>query len=192
MKCFIYCTKAKPYLVEPKELCDEQDEYGITNEDCISGIALNGSIVAVCEVKEAVQFKYSGDGDYWWYRSKSSEHFTGDLLKRSALSESGLFEYGQGYPLYFYYLENVVPVNVRLLYLYKDEACSKFLTKAPQSYRFAYKFNEITSEDDDHYQLIKGEKVLVLSIRSQYCAAILNGEKDLEVRKQRIKGASIK
>ena len=203
MKAYIYCTQTKPYLVEPKELCDEQDEYGITNEDCISGIALNGSIVAECEVKEALSCTpLFGRLPFYSFGNGENRITEDDFYKRSQLDLTALINYAKGYGFYAYHLENAKPVELNLSDFYEDEACTKPLTKAPQSYRFAYRRHNCTDEEarminkwsdqeghecfQDVYGWYYVEKCLIFSDHPEYCAKILNGEKDLEVRKTRI------
>jgi hypothetical protein len=89
--------------------------------------------------------------------------------------------------------------------LYKDEACTIHLTRAPESYCFAYQRLEgyekvcyVKQSDyippvfyDKFRRPYRSIKVLVFSIRSPWLCKIANGEKDLEVRKTRILNAGI-
>jgi hypothetical protein len=125
---------------------------------------------------------------------------------KDCLSNDDLFDYGKGKDLYAYHLEHVKPIELHLSDFYEDEDCTKPLTKAPQSYRFAYfrKFGIILNTQleemkkdesivdictdngerpSDSYYV---QRVLIFSDHPEYCAKILNGEKDLEARKTRI------
>ena len=89
--------------------------------------------------------------------------------------------------------------------LYRDGTMVYPLTRAPQSYCFAYRKVETTKEDylanvgkdesryylQDNGRFYYSEKALVFSIRSPWLCKIANGEKDLEVRKTRILNAGI-
>jgi hypothetical protein len=130
---------------------------------------------------------------------------------KDCLSNDDLFDYGKGKTLYAYHFENVKPIDpMPITCLYKDEACTKPLTRAPQSYCFAYRkvwFDWLYQLEDyikENYSDWRGvgkkdgkdmcfaiEKVLVFSIRSPWLCKIANGEKDLEVRKSRISNAGI-
>jgi hypothetical protein len=199
MKAFIYCTQTKPFLYEGDT--DKGPRYFSDNKDYKNdNPKLNGSIVAECEVKEAFKYDFvhrSGDSSNFYIRDQRTERM------KDCLSNDDLFDYGKGKPLYAYHLENVRPVELKLSDFYEDEDCTKPLTKAPQSYRFAYRRHDCTDEEarminydcyskeghecfQDFYGWYYVEKCLILSDHAQYCAKILNGEKDLEVRKTRI------
>ena len=202
MKAFIYCTQTKPFLYEGDT--DKGPRYFSDNKDYKNdNPKLNGSIVAECDVKEAFFLK---DFDGVKYAENPIMHEHETLGHRHCLTEKELASYGKGKDLYAYHLENVNPVELHLSDLYEDEDCTKPLTKAPQSYRFAYfrKFGIILNTQleemkkdesivdictdngerpSDSYYV---QRVLIFSDHAQYCAKILNGEKDLEVRKTRI------
>lgn len=198
MKAFIYCTQTKPFLYEGDT--DKGPRYFSDNKDYKNdNPKLNGSIVAECDVKEAFFLK-GFDGVKYAENPLMHEHET--LGHHHCLTEDEIASYGQGKTLYCYHLENVKPVELKLSDFYEDEACTKPLTKAPQSYRFAYRRHDCTDEEarminkwsdqeghecfQDFYGWYYVEKCLIFSDHAQYCAKILNGEKDLEVRKTRI------
>lgn len=200
MKILIYCTMAKPFLskviVSTGEYvtCDEKDYFNRGD--------LNGSIVDECDCKEAFKYDFihqSGDLSNFYIRDQRTERM------KDCLSNDDLFAYGKGKDLYAYHFENVKPIDpMPITQLYKDKACTKPLTKAPQSYRFAYRRHNCTDEEalminydcdsdkeghecfQDFYGWYYVEKCLIFSDHPEYCAKILNGEKDLEVRKTRI------
>lgn len=198
MKAYIYCTQTKPFLYEGDT--DKGPRYFSDNKDYKNdNPKLNGSIVAECDVKEAFFLK-DFDGVKYAENPLMHEHET--LGHRHCLTEKELASYGKGKDLYAYHLENVKPVALKLSDFYEDEACTKPLTKAPQSYRFAYRRHDCTDEEarminkwsdkeghecfQDFYGWYYVEKCLIFSDHAEYCAKILNGEKDLEVRKTRI------
>ena len=199
MKTYIYCTQTKPFLYEGDT--DKGPRYFSDNKDYKNdNPKLNGSIVAECDVKEAFFLK---DFDGVKYAENPIMHEHENLGHRHCLTEKELASYGKGKDLYAYHLENVSPVELKLSDFYEDEDCTKPLTKAPQSYRFAYRRHDCTDEEarminydcdskeghecfQDFYGWYYVEKCLIFSDHAQYCAKILNGEKDLEVRKTRI------
>jgi hypothetical protein len=208
MKAYIYCTKAKFHgknLYIPDEFdCfpdDESSKPYFAKEPVIEEVdrLANGSIVAECDVKEAFFLK---DFDGVKYAENPIMHEHETLGHRHCLTEKELASYGKGKDLYAYHLENVNPVELHLSDFYEDEDCTKPLTKAPQSYRFAYRRHNCTDEEarminkwsdqeghecfQDVYGWYYVEKCLIFSDHPEYCAKILNGEKDLEARKTRI------
>jgi len=208
MKAYIYCTQAKPYLismgkdtkgVEMFQIIFDKKDWSKDEK------YLNGSIVAECDVKEAFFLK---DFDGVKYAENPIMHEHETLGHRHCLTEKELASYGKGKTLYCYHLEHVKPIELHLSDLYEDEDCTKPLTKAPQSYRFAYRRHDCTDEEarminkwsdqeghecfQDVYGWYYVEKCLIFSDHPEYCAKILNGEKDLEVRKTRIKGVEYK
>ena len=222
MKAYICCTKAKFHgknLYIPSEFdCfpdDESSKPYFAKEPIIeeNDRLANGSIVAECEVKEAFKYDFihqSGDLSNFYIRDQRTERM------KDCLSNDDLFAYGKGKDLYAYHLENVNPVELRLSDFYEDEDCTKPLTKAPESYRFAYRKEYLNLDKESVFQANAGEdtlididgkqvfrdekrfdetgedsyyriiKVLIFSDHPEYCAKMLNGEKDLEVRKTRI------
>jgi len=212
MKAYIYCTQTKPFLYEGDT--DKGPRYFSDNKDYKNdNPKLNGSIVAECDVNEAFFLK-GFDGVKYAENPLMHEHET--LGHHHCLTEDEIASYGQGKTLYCYHLENVKPVELKLSDFYEDEACTKPLTKAPQSYRFAYRKEYLNLDKESVFQANAGEdtlididgkqvfrdekrfdetgedsyyriiKVLIFSDHAQYCAKMLNGEKDLEVRKTRI------
>jgi hypothetical protein len=208
MKAYICCTKEKFHgknLYIPDEFdCfpdDESSKPYFAKEPVIEEVdrLANGSIVAECEVKEAFKYDFvhrSGDSSNFYIRDQRTERM------KDCLSNDDLFDYGKGKDLYAYHLEHVNPIELHLSDFYEDEDCTKPLTKAPQSYRFAYHRHDCTDEEalminkwsdqeghecfQDVYGWYYVEKCLIFSDHPEYCAKILNGEKDLEVRKTRI------
>ena len=213
MKVLIYCTMAKPYL--------HQDHLNgvwfVNNEKTHNGFcsydeAKNGSVCFECDCKEAKQvYIYESESYDDEFHSFGNCDFVKDNFRRMGLSDDAestgniLDKYGN-YWLYFYHFENVKPIDpMPITQLYRDGTMVYPLTRAPQSYCFAYRKVETTKEDylanvgkdESRYYLQENgkffysEKFLVFSIRSPWCCKYGNGEKDLEVRKQCVQNAGI-
>jgi hypothetical protein len=216
-KVLLYCTKKKPYLFEnytDKVTWDKvfARKFGEWNRFMLIGAKpdyigsgnyyLNGFVCFECDCKESwLLRRHSGFGDNY-FSNCSCENIR--LQERSCLTDKQLCSYLGAYG-YAYHFESVKPIDpMPITCLYKDEACTKPLTKAPQSYCFAYRKRLVEeSEVNDfieeggkafdslgrvvRWSTIDGywvsEKVLVFSIRSPWLCKIANGEKDLEIRK---------
>ena len=172
MKILIYCTKAKPYLSID---IVSSGKYVLSNtKNYFNRGDLNGVVCFEGDCKEAFKYDFvhrSGDSSNFYIRDQRTERM------KDCLSNDDLFDYGKGKTLYAYHFENVKPIYpMPITCLYKDKSCTQPLTKAPQSWCYAY-------------QLVKGacftqiRKILILSIRPEWLCKIANGEKDLEVRK---------
>jgi hypothetical protein len=240
-KVFLYCAKAKPFLTKEKsgifslfkdekevredwEIYTEIAAYGKHNsleyDEYFDKYILNGSVCFECDCKEA----FGIFTDVPSFCQFSHDRLTKDAIekfkKRSCLKWWEICSYGNGKMVWGYHFDNIKPIDpMPINQLYKDEACTIPLTRAPQSYCFAYRKIETTREDwysylaslrknDDknrrkHYLVDNGrffyiEKVLVFSIRSNWLALEVNIDqktgkpyKDLEVRKTRIANAGI-
>ena len=162
IKCLIYCTKAKPYLRNyPFDLTNSV--FQLTDD---SFNALNGKIVAQfdCEKVEKFDVPYPA---YFWEVKDELEHIT----KGSCLSLMSLHHYLKNDSGYAIHISNLKifdePYNV-------DECnqCRKWNTRlknAPQN------MCEVYGKDGSYYILI--------SIKPEWVCKILNGEKNIEIRK---------
>lgn len=208
MKVLIYCTMAKPYL--------HQDHLNgvwfVNNEKTHNGFcsydeAKNGSVCIECDCKEAllIPCELCDDGRYR-YSFVHTKVKCDEFIRRSHLLPYELDDYSYPKSVYAYHFENVKPIDpMPITKLYRDGTMVYPLTRAPQSYCFAYRKVETTKEDylanvgkdESRYYLQENgkffysEKVLIFSIRSPWLCKIANGEKDLEVRKTRINNAGI-
>ena len=170
MKVYIYCTKAKPYLWwqlyytdRHEEICQSNltlTQIGITEDD-----VLNGKIVASFELNKVSKIEV--DSKQYNYWSKNG----------SCLSIDDFINYCKGKDLYAWHIKNleiIEPLELEEFYTFRKgyenqlHMHEKTLTKAPQSYRYAY---------------YKGEKVIILSVKSEYVEKILNGKKTIMVQK---------
>ena len=176
LKIILYCCKAKPYLVN-----EYDNHYGLWDKlaDDLCLDILNGTIPCECEIEtEEIEKIYGSnhacfdkDGyfdDYADYVTKSLEETK--LLKHSCLTSEELENYLQDKNGYAIHIKNLhifdKPKALSEYYYYDDVR----LTKAPQNMRYAF------DEENNEYILI--------SIQPQWLCKILNGEKDIEVRKK--------
>ena len=195
-KVLLYCTKAKPWLFKGRSKYKLYDSLFCKNNGYMTEATgyLNGSVCFECDCKEAfIIFPNFGAGNPYFTKYIDDSK----LLSRLGMNDIGmLISYAKGKDTYAYHSENVNPIApMPITQLYKDEDCTIPLTKAPQSYCFAYREKIIYhdwGEPKKKVNLAKiVEKVLVFSIRSPWLCKIANGEKDLEVRKTRIANAGI-
>ena len=184
---------------------DYEKKY-CNKEECESaGVnILNGSVCFECDCKEAfnIYVRYSKE-DICKSGFVTVCHDEKQFYEHSKVSFEESHKYFQRFPIdekenvgFAYHFENVKPIDpMPINQLYKDEDCTIPLTKAPQSYCFAYREKIIYhdwGEPKKKVNLAKiVEKVLVFSIRSPWLCKIANGEKDLEVRRTRIQNAGI-
>src|SRR5574344_932999 len=210
IKCMLYCTMAEPYLTKVVEsgrysTVGKKDmrTIGYATEGELKEASLNGTVCFECDCKEAwLLRRHSGFGDNY-FSNCSCENIS--LQERSCLTDKQFCSYLGTYG-YAYHFENVKPIDpMPITQLYRDGTMVYPLTRAPQSYCFAYRKVETTKEDylanvgkdESRYYLQENgkffysEKFLVFSIRSPWVCKIANGEKDLEVRKQCVQNAGI-
>ena len=202
MKCLLYCTIALPWLYQGAD-----GKWYVTKSKCAQvgcKPARNGYVSFECDCKEAfnIYVRYSKE-DICKSGFVTVCHDEKQFYEHSKVSFEESQKYFQRFPIdekenvgFAYHFENVKPIDpMPITQLYKDEDCTIPLTKAPQSYCFAYREKIIYhdwGEPKKKVNLAKiVEKVLVFSIRSPWLCKIANGEKDLEVRKTRIANAGI-
>lgn len=165
MKVLLYCTKAKPIIYGYKTL---QTNPFIGGEE----YTLNGKVVASFELNKCEEIKFSTD--YADITLESKKYYINDLLlNESCITYKALEQYGKGKPLYAWHIDNLQifdePIELGELYSKNITYIDTYrIRKAPQSYQYVY---------------YKGEKCLLLPIKSQHCYNILHGEKTIEIRK---------
>ena len=184
MKTFIYCTKAKPYLTDMQgiqgELLHRFNTFNHQYEDRI----LNGKVVAQFEldnIYKLVKHKFA-DAYHKPDRYEPDVGFNW-IMDNSCLTDDKLWDYGKGKDLYAWHIKDLTIIEpLELSEFEKDSKKGlkgynwsgininfvETITKAPQSWQYAY---------------YKGERVLLMSIKSKWCEKILNGEKTIKVRK---------
>lgn len=188
MKLLLYCTKAKPDLV------DDNEEYKLgtsknpfntynTNERGSCGYTLNGKIVAECDF-EVEDLRIIDDdplGAYWYETKTLSEN---EVLEKSCLTGDELFDYlgedNEGYAIHIKNLHIFGKPRELSDYLNNKYWNSHFgndrVSKAPQNMIRVYKLKDI-----------EWEEYILISIQPQWLCKILNGEKTIEVRKKVLK-----
>ena len=175
MKLLLYCTKAKPYLVERLPFNEKKFYQCRKKNDYYS---LNGKIVAECDFEV----------EYFNVLSKTIEGYkeferkdVNYVLERSCLSYTELVDYlGENKVGYAIHIKNLhIFDKPRELYdcLIHPKIEPRYygcehLSKAPQNMMYV-------ELDDIKYVLI--------SIRPEWICKILNGEKTIEVRKKVLK-----
>jgi predicted transcriptional regulator len=105
----------------------------------------------------------------------------GRIVARCESKEAFCFYNGKGKDLFAIHLENVKPLShsMPISDFYSNIVCTKPLNRAPESFQRCYR--EIpTPNGPCGYEV---EECYLFSIRSPYVCKILNGEKDLEIRK---------
>ena len=174
LKMLLYCTKAGLIL---------RDYRGKTNVlSPTDRPVLNGKIVAECDFEvEEITHGYGEYGEY--YQTKTLGLMS--LREHSCISSDELSEYLKrgdvvskvGYAIHIKNL-NVFDKPKKISDFYKSTNEITFepplpLIKAPQNMCYAY----------DKY----GNKYVVISIRPEWLAMILNGLKDVELRRKVLK-----
>ena len=167
VKVLLYCTKAKPFLLEHKT-DDNQVLYVTTEFGSLyywrinHKKVLNGKIVAECEV-ETEEIRLS---EYTYYDDCKIAYFdtptllNGELLYKSCLDNGELENYlinQKGYALHI--------SNLRTF----DEP------------KGLYEYNMMRVFDDNR------NKYILISVQSEWLCKILNGEKTIGVRKKVLK-----
>lgn len=207
MKVLLYCTKAKPYLWYEQHYTDMLEQLHISNKS-LNDIGLcdydllNGKVVASCDVNTIYKL-VKHDYAEAYHKSDRCDPDVGFnwILDNTCLTNNELWDYGKGKDLYAWHIDNLQvfdePIELRELYkadmnddigsvcwllwsIQQEDADDSYIndlkevletrhvTRAPQSYQYVY---------------YKGEKCLLLSVKSEYVEKILNGKKTIEIRK---------
>ena len=185
MKLLLYCTKAKPNLKDYREAFMG---FGIANH--YVGETMNGKIVAECDF-EVEEIKY----EYEWKGYEDVSYFTNNLSreeleKKSCLENKELRNYLRLKPLCCVKGKNGYAIHIKNLHIFNEPRelfnyetqeiwnntshYHRTIMKAPQNMMYCYGKNT-------------GEKYILISIRPEWLVKILNGEKQIEVRKKVLK-----
>lgn len=195
IKALLYCTKALPNLLSIKDeevdfMCNYK-KWLTDNDKKYKHCSYNGKIVCECEVEtEEIEDRVSYF-DSWFNEGHHTKNMTNkELEKRSCLSYQDLCKYlGEGEPNevvgYALHLSNVkerVMELYKVTYIKRGYDFGEFIehtpiTKAPQNMMWVW-----IKENG------KWVKYLLISVRSQWLCKILNGKKDIEVRRKVLKG----
>lgn len=173
MKLLLYCTKKKPNL---NKLYGKNWFYfgeKLTDLD----VKLNGKIVAQCDCEKIDNITYNG----WWNCYANSEEINYDTFFdeiNTCLTQEQISKYlknGVGYALH---LSNLEVFDV------PKELSDFGVRKAPQNMcykRYPVPFdNELGGWEID-------KETIIISIKPEHLANILNGKKTIEVRKKILK-----
>ena len=173
-KCLMYCTKALPNLYK----LDENEFY--TDRDThYNGLALNGKIVAECEIEIEEHKEPTID---WLCMSLREKIVFGNLCEKASIDELECYKYANGKPLYALHIKNLhIFDNPRELSDFNKiigttygEEPDETITRAPQNMmRCCYEKKPK-----------KWETGVLISIQPQWLCKILNGEKTIEVRRK--------
>lgn len=196
LKLLWYCTKAKPYLTR---IWKNQFELA-TSKEIVEQDALNGKIVAESDFDcEEIIHTYENDGvTHHHYNTKTLNNM--QILLKSRILNKTLTDYLGNHD--YDKNNNVVGYAIHIKNLYKFDKPKELkdlyikgtyhnaeqmftdeiqingewfhpMTKAPQNMCYAY----------DKY----GNKYVVISVHPEWLCLILNGLKDVEIRKKVLK-----
>lgn len=210
-KALIYCTKAKPYLIDYSGMATGFKRFVVcpitipfTSDD--EQPILNGKIVCECEVEtEEISFQVpSSYGCYEWgeeekcYAGARTENY--DLLKKSCLTEEEIDNYlnGNGYALHISNLKIFdKPLELKDCQIAKGivnysnevcDSCCDFNMNCKDCY-YHYETYELKNAPMNMcWVWYKGKRYVLISIQSQWVCKELNGEKPIEVRRKVLKG----
>ena len=210
VKALLYCCKDKPYLHKTQSIFDnspivwqllDYDYYKKSPYSEVFGTLVcdldrvNGEIVCECEV-ETEEFSYT--------KLECLTHKYLDLLKHSCLTDKQMYDYFKGKNGYVLHLSNVKVFD-------KPKELSDFTTRKPRTYdsivcdsctdfgfnckecSYLCEYQQVKKAPQNMqwcwvYENGKWVKYLIISIRPQWLCKILNGEKDLELRRKVLKG----
>lgn len=189
VKSLLYCTKAKPYLFNNKAYKTYMEEQGIdepsfiTTNDIQYGFVkdlLNGTIPCECEIEVEEIKKGWGCLNGTRYYRKSSGYPDYELEQKSCLSFDKMNEYlkgtlneKSGYALHISNLkvfDKPRELSEYCRYDYPTFDKNDIVKTAPQNMCRVLTRN--------------GYAYILISIQPQWLCKILNGEKDIEIRKQ--------
>jgi hypothetical protein len=194
IKTLLYCTKAKPILVK-----NVDGTYTTTPNLLPFDTPLNGKIACECEVdtEEIIARAYR---DY--YCTSINHIGDNELMKRSCLTSTQLLNYLGSIDEDDYYVFEKKVGNALHLSNVKDRVME--LSDVCKYDFWASKMFGISATEKDLYEPLekapqnmmwvyvkengKWEERLLISVRPQWLCKILNGEKDIEVRRKVLKG----
>lgn len=179
VKCLIYCTKAKPNLYRPFEYdCFEQDEtsgfYLSDNPMLKEDILLNGKIVASFDCEKVEEFTM----DY-----RGNEEQNKRIVKDSCLSLCDLVDYQkENHLLYAIHISNLEIFD-------KPKELNEYMVKAKKDKNWiGHKYIALHKAPQNmctcYNRYIENHQYVLISIRPEWVAKILNGSKTIEVRKK--------
>lgn len=176
MKLLLYCTKAKPYLLNQNVYEFYDSKYITSNLKCHKkqDYILNGKIVAECDFEVEKHKETTID---WLCMSLREKIIFGNMCEKAKIDELECYEYANGKSLYAIHIKNLHIFDepnelsdYHISYFDKDLGMMRehHIEKAPQN--MCKVFNT------------KNNYILI-SIRPEWLVKILNGEKTIEIRK---------
>ena len=179
IKALLYCCKVKPYIMEYKDGKYKEIASFYNKQDLIDCELLNGKIVAECDFEVEEHKETTID---WLCMSLREKIVFGNLCKKANIDELECYKYANGKPLYALHIKNLhifdkprelSDFNKIIETTYGEEP-DETITRAPQNMmRCCYEKKPK-----------EWKTGVLISIQPQWLCKILNGEKDIEVRKQ--------
>lgn len=192
VKVLLYCTKKQPYLVKDDFPLENEPIYYIhykKEPDCC-GLPLNGKIVAECDIKtEEIKLSAYSVYEDTIYLFDTPTLTNDELTGKSWLCNDELDNYlinEKGYALHIsnlFIFENPVELSD-----YNVDNSADY-----GSFGWAFEDNErITPLKKASQNMMKvfdkhGNLYVLISVQSKWLCKILNGDKNIEVRKKVLK-----
>lgn len=203
MKCYIYCPKAKPYLLKIKSeevgFMSNYKQWLIDNDNRYQKMAYNGKIVASFDLNKFDEIEYSIgrrnrncecyiDRDYeiqtYFYDEET-------LLKKSCVTRDELYNYfvkeldnNETYLGYAWHIENIEILDKPIEFgkhthdnnsFFYTERIDKGVIKCGALIKAPQSWQYVY--DKNH------NKCILISIKPEWVCKILNREKTIELRK---------
>ena len=206
MKVLLYCTKAKKRYRILHQYFFSDDLYRLPNGEIKFGSSVelmaydnydknnffNGKVVASFELNKVDVIGYGQDFEETVNGIEMLEdeyiyYITNEQIDKACISYEELLDYGKGKPLYAWHIDNlqIVDEPIELGELYVEDNKHDAIISMTKDFRSMYVFGKPVTKAPQSYQYVyyKGEKCLLLSVKSEHLVKILNGEKTIEIRK---------
>ena len=182
MKLLLYCTKAKPYLIDERKI--RYNNFVLGDNSILKSnekdLVVNGKIVAECDFEVEKITNFGTSFMIMKYDDlQESYRYTNKIARGSCLNYTDLRRYlgtNDGYAIHIKNLHIFDKPKIIQDYS-KNENPYNYIEKAPQNMMYVFdvkSFNE-------------SEKKVLISIKPEWLCKILNGEKTIEVRKKVLK-----
>ena len=179
MKLLLYCTKAKPYLMNLNTkyfISSDRESLRYIDKQDMKDYNLNGKIVAECDFEVEEIYLKETYIEAWLETKTLSEE---QLREKSCLRLDELYHYlneDKGYAIHIKNL-HIFDKPRELSECWKNTNAWIFsnekLYKAPQNMQYCGDWNL--------------KKAILISIRPEWLCKILNGKKTIEIRKKVLK-----
>lgn len=197
IKALLYCTKAKPYLYRTPEVMNFVEKFfTYSSNKNLENCTLNGTIPCECEIEvDEIHLAFKGlplDEEYATFHFREKE-----LLKHSCLTFDELDNYLQGKNGYALHISNLkvfdkpkalsdcdITIEEITWDTLRCDSCMDFKADCKECYE-NYLTRELKKAPQNMMNVwFNGERYVLISIQPQWLCKILNGEKDIEIRKQ--------